>query len=477
MSTEKELMKLSENDAFTEDDSFMGTVCIGGTGSGKTSGSGDNLRRGFLKNGYGGLVMTVKNDETRAWQNAAQQAGRSADLIIIEPGGPNTLNFLDYEAHRSGDGAGLTFNLVHLLLTAVEGGNNQSLQDAFWEKAANQLLTNAIDLVLMANDEITLPDVVEVIRSAPSSAQDAALMTMSGEKLAELAAAGQPAWRHTSKCAQLMIKAEGRTRDPERISDLRETFAYFLHELATLDSRTRSNLMMTVMAPLTALLRKPFRRLFCGKTTVTPEDSFNGKIIILHLPVKEYGEVGRTAQMLFKTVWQQTVERRGSDGVPLFHWADEAQFFVHRNDMTFQQTARSSRAATVYLTQSIVNFRAALDKGESESVSQSILGCLQNKIFHANGCPITNRYAESLFGEELQSVATANQGPAGFSAGVQRQMLPIIPATRFTRLKRGGLANNRIVEAIIFSMGHTWLGDDGKHNKNWLLANFEQAAY
>src|SRR5262249_7454836 len=133
------------------------------------------------------------------------------------------------------------------------------------------------------------------------------------------------------------------------------------------------------------------------------EDTFAGKLILLNLPVKEFGEVGRFAQILFKTVWQRAVERRGSHGVPVFLWADEAQFFVTRYDMLFQQTARSSRAATVYLTQSVVNFRAAQDANhDATAISESLLGNLQTKVFHANACPTTNEYAERLFGQELR---------------------------------------------------------------------------
>jgi hypothetical protein len=281
-------------------------------------------------------------------------------------------------------------------------------------------------------------------------------------------------WADNSICARLIGNAYQITRNTDRADDFRETYEFFVREWAPLDDRTRSNILTTLTSRLAGLLRWPFRQLFCGKTTIRPEDTFNGKIVVLKLPVKEYGEVGRFAQILFKTVWQRAAERRGTHGRPVFLWADEAQFFVTKYDMMFQQTARSSRAAAVYLTQSVVNFRAALDGGDTTSISDSLLGNLQTKIFHANACPLTNDYAERLFGSELQATGNLSVGASGVSGGYQRTMLPILPAIKFTTPRKGGPANEKMVDAYVFQAGKVWNGHDGKHRKNWLLASFTQ---
>ena len=44
-------------------DAFQGTQILGGTGSGKSSGSGQAIARAFLEANMGGLVLTAKNDE------------------------------------------------------------------------------------------------------------------------------------------------------------------------------------------------------------------------------------------------------------------------------------------------------------------------------------------------------------------------------------------------------------------------------
>ena len=92
-------------------------------------------------------------------------------------------------------------------------------------------------------------------------------------------------------------------------------------------------------------LRGMLRTLFCTDLTVKPEDTFDGKIIILNLPVKEYNELGQFAQVLFKFIWQRAVERRilplidpkkAEQNIrPVFLWADESQFFVNSYDALF----------------------------------------------------------------------------------------------------------------------------------------------
>src|SRR5262249_35923257 len=145
------LLSLSKNDPWTAHDAYEGTIIFGGNGSGKTTGSGKDLALAFLRSQFGGLVLTVKVDEADSWRKCLHDAGRSADLVMVEAGKPATLNVLEYEASRAGAGAGLTYELVRVLQTAMDGGRERGQSDnPYWDDAVAQLLTNAIDLVLMA---------------------------------------------------------------------------------------------------------------------------------------------------------------------------------------------------------------------------------------------------------------------------------------------------------------------------------------
>src|ERR1017187_3883532 len=63
-------------------DACEGTMIFGGTGSGKTSGSGRALATSFLAAGFGGLVLCAKPDEPALWRSYAAETGRETDLLI-----------------------------------------------------------------------------------------------------------------------------------------------------------------------------------------------------------------------------------------------------------------------------------------------------------------------------------------------------------------------------------------------------------
>lgn len=68
---------------WTIGDACEGVQIFGGTGSGKTSGSGQSLAKCYLYNGFGGLVLTVKAGDREMWEDYCQKQGRSEDLIIV----------------------------------------------------------------------------------------------------------------------------------------------------------------------------------------------------------------------------------------------------------------------------------------------------------------------------------------------------------------------------------------------------------
>lgn len=211
-----------------------------------------------------------------------------------------------------------------------------------------------------------------------------------------------------------------------------------------------------------------------------------GKIIIVNLPVKTYGEVGRLAQTLYKIAWTRTADRRsGLFGFstsgqtettdqtgatlqsPAFLFADESQYFVTSEDMLFQQTARSSRVATVYLTQNLGNYRAVLGKN-GEATMYSLLGNLQTKIFHTNGDPATNKFAEETFGKEWTPILSksTNTGDtvqdgrvtmnSGRNANNAMHYVDVVSARDLTTLAFGTPRYGHRIQAIVFQAGRNW---------------------
>lgn len=432
-------------------DAVEGTQIFGATGSGKTTGSGRHIALAMLRAGFGGLVLTAKTEELRTWKRYVTEAGREDSLLIVSPEEDRHFNFLDYEWKSAKRARGLTQNLVSLFCSALESdaAGRSGASDPYWEHALRQLLTNAIDTVGLAHDRVTLSDIVKTILSAPTSVELA-----NDEKFLE-----------KSFCAQAMKKAAQRTDlSEDQRHDWQQCRDYWLADFAALADRTRSSIVSSFTSRATGLLRGRLRRIFCSDSEANfrPEHSHAGRVIILDLPVKEFGDYGRFAQILFKTIWQRATERRNvreAGQRPVFLWADEAQHFITTEDMLFQQTARSSLAATVYLSQNISNYYAVMGGRDSRAATDSFLGNLQTKIFHNNSDPATNEWSERLFGRKQArvlnrslnlSLKQSNDGSIGVSGQPQEQAR--VHARLFTKLRRGRESQG-VVDAIIYHAG------------------------
>lgn len=459
------LLYWSEQDAFTLGDATQGVQVFGASGSGKTSGSGQAIARAYLDAGFGGLVLCAKPDEADLWRRYCHETDRTADLLVMQPGGSHCFNFLDYEL-RHNDGAGFVENVVQLFLKALEAGGRSARgnsADPYWETALAELLRNTISLIYLTGTAGGLAEMHKVVASAPTSP--------------ELAL--DPAWQQDSECGLALLVAEGEAQSrPELAYELEQTASYWRQTFPSLAEKTRSIIVQSFTAAADSLLRPPMRQLFCGATTITPEDSFRGRILLLDLSLKTYGEVGRFAQILFKLCWQRAAERRraADSPLPVFLWADEAQYFLGRSDQQFLTTARSARVCTVLLTQNLPNYYTEF--GDKKSMAHSLLGNLSTKIFHANGDEETNEWASktiasvwerkmSVSGSSIQQ-QDGQQGQTGYS--MAEQMVAQVMPHEFHQLRTGGPDNGRLVDGIVFSSARRFVHTE----KNYLHVTFSQ---
>lgn len=440
-----------------------GVQIFGGIGSGKTSGSGQTLALKYLKAGYGGLVLTVKRDECDRWKEYCKEAGRESDLCIIEPDGDYAFNFLDYEVNREGQGGGQTENLVMVLKTVIKAkslGDGKSSNDEFWDDALDMLLINLIDLCTMGKSKLTIDDINAIARSLPKSPEDKDKKSFRSTEFFKF-------YHYVKE----YIEDEDSFIDPTKMRIFKGLEFYFWDTLAELNDRTRTTIEQMLWGLLFRLSREPVYTLFCNDSpNIVPEDSIEGKIIILNLPTKVYDKVGRDAQILFKYIWQRAMERRNvkeDGGRPVFLWADEAQNFIHEHDFSYQATARSSRVCTVYLTQNINNYLASLGGKNGEHQVKSFMGTMATKIFHSNADFETNKYASEMFGEMFKSFPTKSKSMGEqFSVSESYSWVKDkdVPPELFTGLKTGGAKNNYEVEAYIHRQGTPWEVDGTKEN-------------
>lgn len=468
------VLTFSDCDLWTIGDACQGCQIWGSTGSGKSSGSMALICRCFLEAGFGGLFCTSKPDDRQVYEQYCRDAGRLDDLMVFGPDQPWRYNVLDAELRRRDAGAGLTENIVSLLSTLLEvsernTGQGDREDSGYWKRANRQLLRNSIDLLAMATNRLSVPDLYKLVVSAPTSFEQV--------RSAD--------WKAESFCFQCLSAADAATKSTRQQTDLELVSSYFLLEWPNLSERTRSVVLSTFTSMLDVLNRGIIRELLCGDTNVTPEVAQDGKLILIDLPVKVFGEVGIFVQVLWKYCFQWAQERRDirTNPRPTFIVVDESHLLAVSADQVFQTTARSSRTAVVYATQSISNYLAAFGGQQSEAEVHSLLGNLQTQIFHQQADIRTNAYAADLIGRSRQFMTSANTsyqpgawlnslmgvGTSQTSAGVNEVFEYEVQPNRFAQLRKGGPPQWE-VDSIVYQGGRRF----SRTGRPWMPVTFQQ---
>jgi hypothetical protein len=458
LSTPVFMATTAPQDIFTIEDILRGIGILGGTGSGKTSGSGTALANAMLRNGLGGLVQCIKTDEADHWERLAEACGRKRDVIRITPDGLYRFNFLDYECSHQKNAVATNVAAYFLeVMGIVDRTSGQPNKDPFWSTSVFTMLKNAIVLDKCANDCITIDGITTVINTAPCAS--------SGFRCAE-------------DDAFTSLVKNARERSPSNV-ELEPAIKYFRGPFSVLADKTRSIIVAMFTAMADDLSRPPLHGLLCSDSTVTPDDAFNGKVIIVDLPVHAHKRVGRIANVIWKTSFKRACQRREKPELPVFLWADESQYIVDLSDVEFLTTARSSRCATVLLTQNIQNFVVELGSRDS---TDALLGSLHTKIFHQNGDTKTNEYAANLIGK-VKTVKRSVSKPSGNflshllngrGGGKKTESTSDewdydVPSRYFTNLRSGGHTHNYVIDGIIHSPGRRF-----STGRTWVRAEFRQ---
>ena len=392
------LLNLTRTDAFTLRDACQGVLVMGGIGSGKTSGSGKALAGAFLRAGMGGIILCAKPEEAEHWRRLAREHGRSASLIEITPDCPYSYNLIAAELARQGV-AGLntvtecTMQMVGIArqASASPGRGNEQ----FWEDTTRQVVRHTIPVLYAATGTVRIADLLRFVRSAPQSPEQM----------------HDPDWQRSSFFCECFARAAGVLDDAtgERM------VGYWRNDFATLDPKTRGNIVISLTTALDRFQHGWLARLFCGSTSFVPELTFHGAIILLNLPALTLNEDGIIAQQLFKYVWQRAVLARNAlppeqQARPVFLWADEAQYFVNSFDAEYLSTCRGSRACTVFLTQSLPTFYARMGGDNARDRVHHLVGNFATRIWHNNACAETNEWAAKTLGRTVHTRANFSEG-------------------------------------------------------------------
>lgn len=438
---------------FTVSDANTGVICFGATGSGKTSGPAQHLAHGYLAADFGGLILCAKKEERAQWEKWAAATGRSEDLIIIDKAATRRFNFLDWEMQRPGEGGGLTINIVNMLDVVagamVQGGGkgDGGGENKFFDDALHHMDTNLVDLPLFANIPLTLPLMRSIVNSAPLSQEEA-----QSDK-----------WRNgEGDCATILRAADmltARSGDADMRADFEECRSYWRQEWPGLHDKTRGIVQLCFAMLARPFLTRPLRQLFSADTNITPEAAFDGKLLLIDLPVQEFRLAGRVASLVWKYCMQVAIMRRKQPASghlrPVFIWADECQNFVTPFDAEYQAVARSAGGCTVYLTQTRESLRRVL--GDSDT-TDALLANLQAKFFCQNTGE-TNEWASKwVIGERWvdiagKSIGWQEGGNPSMTASMSEQRRRYVDEAEFAVLKRGGPKHNFKVECIVYNGG------------------------
>lgn len=408
------LIHFSADEVLTVRQAFEGVQIFGGTGSGKTSGSGRTLALSMLQAGFGGLVLCAKPDEAETWRRYAEESGRNQDFIFVDGVNDWRFDFLDYEMRAYANTHGEIDNAVDVLLNIIEASRKEQTNvsnDSFWEDSTRELLSNCFTVLLAAYGYARLIDVFRMATSAPEKKSDF----------------GSEKWEKSSFCHASLQRALIDPVRPIPQADREVLLIYFRDIWGGMADKTRSNIMATLSAMSGRFLKGRLREVFCTATNFVPELTHHGAVIVLDMPIKTWGNNGRIAQHIIKYAWQRATERRKPDldrgkGVPVFLWTDEAQLFLNSYDAEFQGTARSAQAITVNLTQNVDAYKLAMGGRNPDHAVYNLMGNLKTKIFHANDCINTNRYAAEIIGQGVvrrrsESLGKSEGRSKGFNQG------------------------------------------------------------
>ena len=484
------LLKLNSKDVVSIRSFYEGIFVLGGIGSGKTSGAGRAIAGALLRSGAGGLILVAKPEEIALWQSYAKQHGRTDDLVLFDE--KAGCNFIAYEFSRKGvEGANSVTDCIMRVLDAAEKAAGQGAGregEQFWKNTSRQMLLYSISALYGATGKVTVEDIVRFVTTAPTKRPTT-----------------PEDFQHIAKSfAFRILKTFDEQPVREVPADVKKAVNnYWALQYTALAEKTRSSILIHVTSSLNRFATGMLRKRFCDQTTVVPEMSFAGKIIVMALPVLTMNEEAMIGQQLFQFLWMRAVESRNGLGTqfserPVFLYADECQYFVTSYWDTFLSTCRGSRCAVIAMTQSLPTLYAQLGKDKDDFVD-GLTGKFLTKLFFLNSCPRSNKWASELIGRGVKIRKTVSQNvtqamnsnrggnQAATNAGwnktdstnvgtsQQEYETSMLDTNYFaTSLKTGAPKNNYEVTGVWFRAGAQFQEPIPNTSSNVVLATFTQ---
>jgi hypothetical protein len=441
----------------TLEDLFSSLLCTGGTGSGKSS-SLKLLARRILEERCGLVVTAAKVSEIEDWMVLIRKAGRERDVRRISFERDFSIGILSHELNRPGSSVESCCQLISKLIDV--GNRDQSDgrgEESYFRLGTELAARRTLQTVHLAKGTASFQELYDCLTSAAKTPEQAA----------------SPEWLQRSACGRLLKTIEAKTKttiEQELFSRLME---FWLCTWPNTADRTRSCFEAGCTNVWGRFLDEPFASLFSTKRqTITSEEVCEHQAIwLLDMPVLKWGLVGKLAQFALSCLVQECCLRRiETSGNPVILWRDECQFFVHPGHDTLVTTvSRSHRLGHLDIVQDFDVLTTAFGGSEKAKIEADAFAAQHmTRLMFSSTNINTNELQSRLIGskrELLFSGGSERDPNPGFlddlmgctrvaTVSWSEQYQPLIRPEFFsTGLKKGGLANNRQVDAILFQGG------------------------
>jgi hypothetical protein len=457
------LMNWGAGDAFTKRDLLRSVSIMGAAGSGKTSAIGMILGRSLAAcMNVSLLIIASKPEDRRMWEGIAAAAGRK--LLVFGPKEPHRFNLIACEARAGADSREIT----ECILTTTEAltRNEGRSGDAFWVFQDRRMIANAVEVIKQAYGDVDTWSIQKYINDAPASGDQ----TQSEE------------WKKGYFYSTIKKALETEKTQIER-QDLSLAMQFWLNEYPQMADKTRSSINASVLGRLHVFNSGIVRELIGTETTVSPQVFDDGAMVLVDMPVANYGLSGTVVAGAWKYATQRHILRRaaGAETPVACIWIDEYQNHITGFDSHYLAECRSHRGCMVVLTQSMHSFFSSIGGNESQSKTKALLTNYGTKVFMALGDEESAKYASSLVGQSIIRLSNASRsggakvydeilGDYTLSTSLNEQIAELIlPRLFMNGLKTGGPENGFIAEGWVIRNGQSF-----SNGENAMLVGFSQ---
>ena len=451
-----EILRFNKRDGVRLEDLLSGgMLCVGASGSGKSTGIINPLGRSLIEIGCSVVFTTVKPDDTACYAALAGRAGCAEPKVFTI--GRDTFNPCAYLQHRIGDPLRSIEPVTQLVLLALRRQSRESgTKDSHFSADAERFVRFVVTIFALARWRVSIRLVYDTLINLPQSREDV----------------GDPGWQQRCPAFAALRDADEHTASQHEIDELQRAAEFLLVTVPGMPHRTRESTVATFCAPTDAQVHGEIgRALSAEHDTWTPDELLDAPgVLIIDAPIQVHGETGAVLQRFILSAIQHAVLSREitEDSPVVVLMCDEYPSFADvRDDVAFARVARSQRGCMVMGTQSIGALVAACGGAMTQRAADALLGMCAVKVFAASTDVETLQFIERTFTQTLQAKVSMTAGSGGGgqkglfndgsqSSSVQMDLVPDVPAYQIAQLRRGGPEHGWVVEAFVSMAGRTW---------------------